>query len=215
MTTASQLSIYQGACLAIGERQLQTLTEDRPTRHALDDVWTRGGVRTCLSHGLWNFAGRGIQWNFDSTLVPAFGFTCVFQVPTDWVRWMMVCQDPYFSVPLLQYTDENSTFYCDLQQLWVKYVSDDLKFGMNLAFWPDNFQRYVEAYFGAEIAQRVTGDTKKTDEAIKKRDAALKRAKSTDALNEASAMIPPGNWRQARHGRRQSIERGNRNSFLG
>lgn len=215
MTVASQLSIYQGACSLIGERQLQTLTEQRESRRALDDLWTRGGVETCLSQGLWNFAARGIQWNYDSTITPAWGFQCAFQIPSDWVRWMMVCVDPYFENPLLQYTDEGSTFFCDLQMLWVKYVSNDPRFGMNMAFWPDNFQRYVEAYFGASIALRITGSLDKEKQAIAIRDAYLKKAKSTDAMNEATSLIPAGNWRQARHGRRGDIERGNPYSLYG
>jgi hypothetical protein len=222
MTVATQLSIYNGACTAIGERVLQPASpgasyssENRESRRALDDIWNRGGVRTCLSAGLWNFAARGAQWNFDPDITPPFGFQHAFQLPQDWVRWMMVCQDPYYSAPLLQYTDEGSYFYCDLQMLWVKYVSDDPRWGMNLSMWPDNFQRYVEHYFGEAICIRITGDEKKREAAAQQRDLFLKKAKSTDAMNESTAMIPPGMWRQARHGRRTSLERGNKSSFYG
>ncbi|HEY1900771.1 MAG TPA: hypothetical protein VGG49_13365 [Steroidobacteraceae bacterium] len=216
MTLATQLSIYNGACTAIGERILQPAspggtysTENRESRRALDDVWNRGGVRTCLSMGLWNFAGRGIQWNYDPDYTPPFGYQCAFQLPTDWVRWMMVCTDPYMSNPLIQYTDEGQYFFCDLQILYVKYCSSDPKFGMNMAFWPDNFQRYVEYYFAQAICLRVTGDQKKLEDVAKLADQALKKAKSTDAMNESTAMLPAGQWRQARHGRRANVDRGN------
>lgn len=224
MTVATQLSMYNGACMAIGERVLQPASagasysvENRESRRALDDIWNRGGVRTCLSMGLWNFAARGAQWNFDPDITPPFGYQCAFQIPQDWVRWMMVCTDPYFSAPLLQYTDEGSYFYCDLQMLWVKFVSDDPRWGMNLSMWPDNFQRYVELYFAEQVCQRVTGKDPgegKNSVSLRK-EAALKKAKSTDAMNESTAMLPPGQWRQARHGRRQSLERGNPYSFYG
>jgi hypothetical protein len=215
MATATRLSIYNGACGVIGERALVSTTEVRESRRALDDIWDRGGVNTCLSMGLWNFAARAIQWNFDPSFTPPWGFQCAFGLPTDWVRWMAVCVDPYLTVPLLQYSDEGQFFFCDLQQLWVKYVSNDAKFGMNMAAWPDGFQRYVEAYFGEAICLRVVGDEKKRVDAEKTRDARLKRAKSTDAMNEATAMLPPGNWRQARHGRRQNLEHGNPYSLYG
>lgn len=220
--TATRLSIYNGACAAIGERRLMPAsagatysTETRESRRALDDIWDRGGVRTCLSMGLWNFAARGIQWNFDPSFTPPWGFQCAFQLPSDWVRWMMVCVDPYLSAPLLQYADEGSFFYCDLQQLWVKYVSDDGNFGMNMSMWPDNFQRYVELFFAEKVCLRVTKDEKLRADVERQRDLALKKAKSTDAMNESTAMIPPGQWRQARHGRRQSLERGNPFSLYG
>lgn len=226
MTTATRLSIYNGACAAIGERMLMAASpgasysaESRESRRALDDIWDRGGVRTCISMGLWKFATRGIQWNFDPDFAPPFGYQRAFRLPSDWVRWQAVCVDSYMSIPLLQYTDEGSFFYCDLQQLWVSYISDDPNFGMNMAMWPDNFQRYVELYFGEQICKRVTGkgpDEGEGESSVSKRcERALKKAKSTDAMNEATVMLPPGNWRQARHGRRTNFDRGNPFSLYG
>lgn len=215
MGVPTRLSIYQGACAVIGERKLLTTTENRLVRRELDGVWDRDGINTCLANGLWNFAKRSIQWNYDPSFTPPFGYQCVFEIPSDWVRWMAVCTDSYYNQPLVQCSTEGQFFYCDLQQLYVAYVSNDAKFGMNFAAWPENFTRYVEAYFGAEVCQRVTGDEKKAIAAAQKRDDLLNKAKSTDAMNESTTLLPAGNWRQARHGRRGSIERGNPNSLIG
>lgn len=215
MTAASQLSIYQGACAVVGERQLQTLTENRLVRRELDGWWARGLVNTCLAAGMWNFAGRGTQLDYNPDFAPGWGFQCAFNHPSDWVRWMKICVDPYFENPLLQCTDESGYLFCDLQRIWVKFVSNDPHWGMNMAVWPDKFQRYVEAEFGAAIALRVTGSAQKEQEIKATRDLLLKQAKSTDAMNDVTALLPAGNWRQARHGRRGSIERGNPYSFYG
>ncbi len=215
MTTATRLTLYNGALAIVGEGALLTTTENRESRRQLDDVWDRGAVRTCLSMGLWNFARRGIQWNFDPDFTPPFGYRCAFNLPADWVRWMAVCEDEYMGVPLLRYQDEGQWFFCDLQQIYVAYVSDDSKFGMNMAAWPDNFQRYVEAYFAAAIALRLTGSKDIVAKANGERDTNLKRAKSTDAMNEATTSLPPGNWSQARRGRRSNLSRGNRNQLIG
>lgn len=215
MTLATRLSIYNGALEVVGERALLTTTENRESRRSLDDIWDRGGVRTCLSMGLWNFARRGIQWNFDPSFTPPFGFRCAFELPADWIRWMAVCEDEYMYVPLLRYQDEGQFFFCDLQQIYVAYVSDDANFGMNMAAWPDNFQRYVEAYFASRIAWRLTGSKETVQFATAERDSRLKRAKSTDAMNEATSMLPAGNWTQARHGRRRNLDRGNRSQLIG
>jgi len=216
MAIATRLSIYNGACALIGERILQPASagatysaEDRESRRALDDIWDRGGVNTCLAAGLWNLAKRTIQWNYDPDYTPPFGYQCAFGHPTDWVRWMAICVDPYMQAPLLQYDDQGGYLFCDLQQIYVAYVSNDKAFGMNMAAWPDAFQRYVEAYFAAAVCQRVTGDANKTVKCEKERDATLIKAKSTDAMNEATTLLPAGNWRMARHGRRQTYDRGN------
>ena len=70
-----------------------------------------------------------------------------------------------------------------------------------MAVWPDKFQRYVEAEFGVAICLRVTGSVEKLKMAEGYRERTLKEAKSTDAMNESTAMLPAGSWRQARHGR--------------
>lgn len=215
MAIATRLSLYNGALQIIGAKRLMTLTENREERRALDDVWDRGAIDTCIANGLWNFAKRTQQWNYDPSFTPPFGFQCVYEIPSDWVRWMMVSTDPYYQNPLLQCSTEGQFFYCDLQVVWVAYVSKDPKFGKNMAAWPDNFQRYVEGYLGEAVALRVTGDENKRAEAEKKRDLFLNTAKSTDAMAESTTLLPAGNWRQARHGRRGSIERGNPNSLIG
>jgi hypothetical protein len=215
MGVPTQLTLYQGACAVLGERILQSLTENREVRRALDDIWNRDWLSTCLANGLWHFAKRAIQWNYDPSYTPPFGYQCVFEIPSDWVRWMSVAVDPYYENPLLQCSTEGQFFYCDLQQLWVAYVSNDPGFGMNFAAWPENFTRYVEAYGAAEVCQRVTGDENKTNAVQQKREMLLNKAKSTDAMNESTTLLPAGNWRQARHGRRGNIERGNPYSLIG
>jgi hypothetical protein len=47
-----------------------------------------------------------------------------FAKPTDWVDTSAVCQDEYFRVPLLQYADEVGYWFADLDEIYVKYVSD-------------------------------------------------------------------------------------------
>src|SRR5271154_5850679 len=117
-TTVSRLTIYNGALAAVGERRLLTLTENRRSRRDLDDVWDRGGVRTCLAAGLWKFAKRTAQLNYDPDFTPSFGYQKVFDLPVDWVRWMMVCEDEYFNVPLIKYSSENGHLYCDYEIIY-------------------------------------------------------------------------------------------------
>lgn len=192
-----------------------TVTENRESRRALDDVWDRGGVRTCLAEGLWNFAMRSAKWDYSPDITPSFGYKRAFDHPTDWVRWAGVFEDEYQNVPLLRYVDESGFLYADLDTIYVRWVSDDVQFGMDLSLWSDHFQRYVELYFAAGVVRRLTNSDaleKKVNDQLK---AAKDKAKSNDAMDEATIFLPPGTWSQARRGRRVRIERGNRNSLLG
>lgn len=212
---ATKLSIYQGACIAIEERKLINLTEQRESRRNLDTVWDGGGVRTCLSAGLWNFARRTAQLEYSPDIEPPFGYNRAFPKPTDWLRTMAVAQDEFFQVPLLRYADESGFLFSELDTIWCAWVSDDPEFGGNMAVWPENFSRYVELYFAHRIAPRTTGSKEVRDRVDKDMTDALKRAKSTDAMDEATAFMPPGTWLLNRRGRRSRPDRGNPSRLIG
>lgn len=216
MALASRLSIYNGALAALGERRLMKQTENREARRAMDDVWDRGGVRTCLAAGQWKFAMRASKWNYNPDFTAQFGYRRAFDHPTDWVRWAGVCEDEYFAVPLTMYADEAGFLFCDLDIVYVRWVSDDPMFGMNFALWPDAFQRYVEFHFAALACIRITNDKDLKERVEKDMAVALKTAKSQDAMDEPTQFLPPGTWRQARGGRRAAVsDRGNRNQLIG
>lgn len=213
---ADRLTIYNGALGAIGDRRLLSTTENRETRRELDGVWDRGAVRTCLSHGLWKFAMRAAQWLYSPDFAPPFGFKRAFNHPADWIRWAGVCEDEFFNVPLTRYMDEAGYLFCDLDMIYVRWISDDPQWGMNLALWPDGFQRYVELYFASKVAMRLTNSQKVLDAVNKDMDAALKRAKSNDAMEDPTQFLPVGTWSQARRGRRTwGGDRGSRNQLIG
>ena len=213
--SASKLSIYQGACLALGERKVVSLTENRETRRALDDVWTRDGVKTCLQAGFWNFAMRGMQYDYSPSVEPTFGYRRAFDKPTDWLRTAAVCEDEFFKVPLLAYSDEAAYWFADLDTIYVRYVSGDTNYGFDYAKWPQNFQRYVELYFAWSICERILQSTEKKRDLERDMEVMLRKAKSTDAMDEATAMLPPGSWTQARLGRRSHLDRGTRTRLIG
>src|SRR5882724_4601315 len=116
----SKLSIFQGAALALGDRKVMSLTENRETRRALDLVWSRDGVKTCLQLGMWNFATRSLQYDYSPSVEPPFGFKRAFDKPTDWIRTVGMCEDEFFKVPLRQYQDEAAFWFADLDTIYVR-----------------------------------------------------------------------------------------------
>jgi hypothetical protein len=210
----TKLDLYNGALLAIGSRQLASLTESRESRRALDAVYARGGVRTCLSAGMWNFAMRSAQLDKSPSIEPDFGLQNVFVKDDDWVRTAYVCCDEYFREPLIDYTDEAGHLYADQDPIYCKWVSDGLDYGGDLASWPENFTRYVEHWFAHEICERITqGRTKKAELAAGVASW-LTKASSTDAMDEPTKFLPPGSWSRSRHrGMNGRRDRGPRTRF--
>lgn len=211
----SKLSIYQGACAAIGSRKLASLTEERLTRRELDGVFSRGGIRTCLKQGQWNFAMRTARLDYSTSVEPDFGLRRAFDKPTDWVRTCGVASDENFKSPLTEYVDEAAFWYADLDEIYVRFVSDDTDYGMDYSKWPEDFARYVEAWFGLQIHDRVVNNANKKEQLKDEVEKLLKAAKARDAMDEAAAFLPPGSWSSARRGNAYRRDRGGRGQLIG
>lgn len=201
-----QLQIYNAALELCGERALASLTEDREPRYVLDNVWARGGVRFCLEQGQFNFAMRTSQLDYDPSFAPDFGYRRVFTKPDDWVSTANVASDEFFRIPLEAYQDEGGYIYCDLDSIYVRYVSDDDTYGFNYAVWPESFREFVEAYFASKVCRKITSDAKKRDEILNPKTGALaiarKNAKNKDLQGQPTRFKAPGQWVRARNGSR-------------
>ena len=207
-----QLSIYNAALRHIGERELASLTENREPRRVLDGVWDDDFVDTCLEQGYWNFATRAIKITYSPSVEPPFGYRYAFDVPNDHVRTAAVCNDEYFNSPVLAYTTEGEYWFCDLQELYIKYVSNDNAFGMDYSLWPKTFTRWVELHLASLICERLTQNASKQEQLMKRANRALVDARSKDAMEEATQFMPPGSWSRSRSSR-VGRDRGNRSSL--
>lgn len=212
----TQLGLYNGALRLLGERSLSSISEDRKPRHVLDDVWNDGFIDTVLEQGFWNFALRAVQIDKSTTSIPAFGHTNAFDKPNDWIRTAGVCQDEFFKVPLLDYLEETNFWFAEIDPIYVRYVSNAATYGSDLTRWPETFTLYVKAYLASEIAYTLTQSDAKLRMILGLVHQRLIDARSKDAMNEATAFLPPGTWSQARRGYRNgSRDRGGRNNLIG
>lgn len=198
--SASQLTIYNEALRLCEERRLATLSEARKPRFLLDDVWNDGGVLACLEEGSWNFGMRTVQVTYDPTIQPDFGFIHAFAHPADWVRSEGVAVDPYFETPLTRYSDERGYWWADLEVLFVRYVSNDAQYGMNLTLWPESFKQFVGAHFASKVVGSLTKDKEVQAAVAKARKDTLMAARGKDGLNEPPGFFPRGQLSRARRG---------------
>lgn len=194
----SKLSLYRGACEVLGERKIVTLSDDVQTRKDLDGVWDRGGVKRCLQAGLWNFATKGVQLDYDPSLTPPFGYSRGFEKPDDFVRLVAISTSEMFSPAMRDYLDDARHWWAGLDIIYVRYVSSDADYGLDFSKWPDNFTAFVEADFAWRICRRVTGSGRTKMEIERDRANLLATAKGTDAAEENSVQQPQGSWSRAR-----------------
>lgn len=222
--STSRIKIYNGALLLVGERSIASLTVNEEARRVLDEVWDDDGVGYCLEQGQWMFAMRAAQFTYDSSISPAFGYQRGFTKPTDWVLTSGVCSDEYFRTPLLQYADEAGYWYADIDDIYVRYVSDDSNYGNDYSKWPDSFTEYVKHYFAGRIAPKIPGSREIMDRLLGPAGhpekgsvhKALVIAKNRCAMASPTSFPAQGSWVNARTGGRFRYgDRGNTGNLTG
>jgi hypothetical protein len=208
---ADKLSIYNGALRLCKTRKLASLTDNSEPRRLLDAAWDSGGaVRHCLETGQWSFATRAVQIDHTPSIEPDFGYRHAFIQPGDMVRPVAICEDAYFANPLLRYSDERKHWFCDLETIYVRYVSDDPTYGGDLSVWSSHFEKMVEAYLATEIVGNLTHDKDIIGYVNGVYEEQKKQARALDAMNKPTVFLPEGTWLGARRGRMGSrrIENG-------
>ncbi len=212
MTT--RILLYNDALTICGERAIASLTEDREARRLLDHVWDNGGVKACLEAGQWLFARRAVMIDYDPDIDPGFGYQYAFQKPSDWCNTAALCEDEYFNTPLTAVSEEAGYWYADVNEIYVKYTSDDASWGGDLASWPQAFADYVAAYFASRIILKLSGDKERFVAVDKIMEKNLLKAKNHNAMSDATKFPPKGSWVRSR-GRSGSRDRGNTNNLTG
>ena len=198
---ATQLGLYNEALTRhLGERRIATLTEERGPRRQLDDIWDHGFIKSVLEAGQWNFAMRTVKVDFSTSIDPEFGYIRAFDHPDDLVRVVAVCQDEYFNRPILRYQDEGAFWFCDYDDIYVRYVSNGASYGGDIANWPESFTRWAAGYMATQAVSLVTKS--KTDpEKLEKKVKKLKiNAQSIDAMRDPTRFAPEGRWTSSRRG---------------
>lgn len=200
MGVATRLSLYNDALLHCDQRSLASLEEASEPRYLLDQVWTsgKGAVNKCLEQGFWFFAMRTALLDADPSIGPSFGYRYAFPHPADWVRTSAVCSDEYYAEPLTRYADEAGHWFADVDQIFVKYVSDDSAYGNNFALWPETFNLYVSLYLASRIIGKLSQGEDKKEGLRREMQRVLLDAKNKDIMNQAAMFPPAGTWARAR-----------------
>lgn len=203
-----KLSLYNGALIKIGQPRLAELSDQGKSRRALDFTYDKT-VKACLEAGYWNFAMRFAKATASPSASTTYGYQFVFDKPDDWLRTAAVTVDEYGRVPLLDYDDRADFWLADLETIYVRFVSIDEDYGLDLGRWPESFVDYVECCLAVAICEEITGSNTKMADLEKKRDKAWKKASNRDVMNEPVTKFPPtGRLVRSRFGGMSSREHG-------
>lgn len=201
---ATQLEIYNLALIQMKASPLADLTEQIEARYDLDALWLH--VRKeMLEKGFWQFAMRSVKITKDAAITPAFGFSMAFNMPDDWVRTYAVSMSEFFDPLFYDWTEESNLLFADCEPLYLRYISNDVNYGLNGDRWTGRFVKAFAFELAYRAAPKVAGSSDSFTEKLES-DAlrAVNEALQFEALREPSKMLPQGRWNSGRFGRAQN-----------
>lgn len=194
---ASQLGVFNKALRWLEERKALNTSESREALRYLNDEWT-DAVLFCLYAGYWNFAIRSIQITADANQAPAFGKQFCFTKPPDWTKTYQFADNPDYMPLLRDFEDLNNVWYANINPIYIKYLSNDPNFGLNMALWTPGFIEYLAAYLAFVCAPRLKMQGDITDRLEKLQLKKKLEGLSQDAMDQAVGKPPYGSWVMSR-----------------
>jgi len=198
---ASKLSIYKGALRLLGPHELASLSDDRPERYQLEDAWD-DALAFMLEQGLWNFAIRSTTLTDVGS--PISGWDYAFTAPTDFVRTVGISNEATFFIGFEDFQFQTRKWYANVDTLYLRYVSNDASYGLDVTKWPATFCKAMEAYLAFESGLPISGDRGNRNDLYSLYKSRLARAKTLDAFDEAVKQEPAGRLVRARLAARSS-----------
>lgn len=204
---ADRLSIYNRALAMLGERALASLTENQPSRHALDLQWAPA-LQFMLEQGLWKNSLRTVEIAPDGDFEAQFGFENVFSLPEDFVDIAMMSATGDMKDPIRDYEIEAaSRLYASVEYVYLQYVSNSASYGLDLAAWPEAMVSALVAYLAFLVGPSVTNGRTDKGDAYSIFERRLSEAKRKNAMQNAAKEMPRGRWSRARAGNSTSHRR--------
>lgn len=197
-----RLRQFNGALQMLGQTRLANISENTKARRELDAVWDES-LEYMLSRGLWNFAIRSSELLNDEDFEPIGGYQYAVEAPDDFVRAVTISEIGFNERELERYQYESGHWFCDFDTLYLRYVSNDTAYGLDLGRWPPAFQIAHQAYLAFKSGLPITGDKGTRNDVWALHKKLLGEAKISDAIEQPVARKPAGRWttaRFARHG---------------
>lgn len=158
----TKLELYNRALFVVGERPLASLTDTRPVRGWLDQIYDEGGIDFCLSLVMPKFAL--LTATLSTPVVdPSHSLDSVYTFPADYIGFYQVYADEDLNTALYRYLIEGRTIATDqATNIFLRYVSNTYA----LTDWTSSFAKVVEAHLARSIAPRINPNQLKYAEGL-------------------------------------------------
>jgi hypothetical protein len=201
---ATKQQLYRSSVLLLKQNAIGlAVTDDSSFVNVLDLIYDEA-IRYCLAAGDWNFATRTVSIEASEDVDSGINdYDYAIEKPSDYAgRIVAISGNQRFDPPLDDYHEDggfSGYIWCDVDPLYLRYVSNSVEYGLDLSNWHPAFERYVEHELAWRIAPHLTGmGANEKEEFRKERKRALHDAQAKDARNQGAQKLPQGRLVQAR-----------------
>lgn len=193
------LPIYNDALLMLKLEPIVNINDDSLRKYRLDLTRSAEVVEAVMEDTAWQFGIQTAEVDYQSLIVPTWGFTYGIPYPAGVHLMNGVYTDEMLQNPLRDYRDEvhatyGQTIYCNLIQIYMQYIATSWL--TDPEEWPAYFKRLV----AARMAVDANIPDSDIETAVKQYDNRRKAAMSTDVLSGPPKRILEGSWARTRRG---------------
>lgn len=190
---ATEIGICNSALSKIGvTKAISSLTEGSKTANACNEQYAKLRDDLLRAH-LWNFATARAELQA-STTAPASEYDFAYQLPSDWIRTVAV-HDNDAGEGAVEYRIEGRQILANALRAWLKYV----KRVADPNEMPADFREALALMLAAELAAPIANSNTLKTTLAAEFQRKLRKAKSTDAVEDYPESMPAGSWVTARN----------------
>lgn len=201
---ATKQQLYRSAALILKQNSVSmTVTDDEAMVNTFNLVYDEA-IRFALANGDWNFATRTVSIEASADVSSEINdFSFAIPKPNDYAgRIVAISGNQRFDPPVDDYHEDggfSGNIWCDVDPLYLRYISNSSEYGLNLADWSPSFERYFEYELAERARGMLTNMSAAEDERFEKKyKRALNDARAKDARNQGAQKLPQGRLVQAR-----------------
>lgn len=190
------LPIFNDALLILGLEQIADVNDDSNRRYKLSNALSADIVKSLLEDLSWQFGTQTDKLEYSTTVEPEWGYRRAFEKPSKMVRLDGIYSDEYQSYPIKQYHDEGNYFFCDIDEIWVTYISSD--FLTNPSQWKSHFKRLVASRMAKDAGPSLRKEGADHANAKEEFSERMRVSKSNDAMASPPKILRRGSWTSSR-----------------
>ncbi len=197
---ASPEELCNTALVEIGDFRINSFGEGTELARKCEAVYDKNRRSMLRAHS-WNFASVAVQLARVSE-PPVTGFDYRYRLPTDFIRLVSISSD-VTGITTFEYKLRGNDLHSSANEVFLEYVSDFVE----VARFPSDFEDALTYAVARDLAIPVAQSRGIREDMKAEYKDALRRAISTDSVEDFSNILPSGSWTDIRFG---SVGRGGR-----